>query len=157
MAFGSHVLSAQASFEPYWWRAAPHEEGQRGVPPKRTDVAVVGSGITGLVAAIDLVRIDVQVESLRVLRRVQADAPQGDEVDGHQSQSGDPHQHPRTLAHDLLSMDMDAPLGVSSSKGRLPVKFLRFSATGLGIPRDDTEPAGRAGGLVPPARLRRRT
>ena len=25
MAFGSKVLSASASFDPYWWRAAPHE------------------------------------------------------------------------------------------------------------------------------------
>ncbi len=51
MAFGSNVLSANASFEPFWWRAAPHEQKARQAPPSRTDVAIVGSGITGLVAA----------------------------------------------------------------------------------------------------------
>jgi glycine/D-amino acid oxidase-like deaminating enzyme len=56
MAFGSNVLSARASFEPYWWRAAPHEAEARPVPPARTDVAIVGSGITGLAAAVDLAR-----------------------------------------------------------------------------------------------------
>ncbi len=61
MAFGSNVLSASASFEPYWWRAAPHEAEARPVPPKRTDVAIVGSGITGLTAAIDLARGGRQV------------------------------------------------------------------------------------------------
>jgi glycine/D-amino acid oxidase-like deaminating enzyme len=61
MAFGSNVLSASASFEPYWWRAAPHEAEARTVPPKRTDVAIVGSGITGLCAAIGLARGGRQV------------------------------------------------------------------------------------------------
>jgi len=46
MAFGSNVLSNTASFDPFWWRAAPHEERHPSVPPKRTDVAIVGSGIT---------------------------------------------------------------------------------------------------------------
>ena len=61
MAFGSHVLSANASFDPFWWRAAPHESRAAPVPPKRTDVAIVGSGITGLVAALHLARGGRQV------------------------------------------------------------------------------------------------
>lgn len=61
MAFGSAALSNEASFDPYWWRAAPHEDGSRNIPPKRTDVAIVGSGITGLTAAIDLARGGRQV------------------------------------------------------------------------------------------------
>ena len=62
MAFGSNALSANASFDPYWWRAAPHEEKvQRPVLPRRTDVAIVGSGITGLNAAIHLARGGRQV------------------------------------------------------------------------------------------------
>jgi glycine/D-amino acid oxidase-like deaminating enzyme len=56
MAYGSTALSAGASFDPYWWRAAPHAETQPGVPPRETDVAIVGSGITGLVAALHLAR-----------------------------------------------------------------------------------------------------
>lgn len=56
MAFGSTALSAEASFDPYWWRAAPHAETQPGVPPRETDVAIAGSGITGLVAALHLAR-----------------------------------------------------------------------------------------------------
>ena len=64
MAFGSNVLSASASFDPYWWRAAPHEAEARSIPPKSTDVAVVGSGITGLTAAIGLARGGRQVTVL---------------------------------------------------------------------------------------------
>lgn len=61
MAFGSPALSAQASFDPYWWRAVPQEEIGRLAPPRRTDVAIVGSGITGLVAALHLARGGRQV------------------------------------------------------------------------------------------------
>ncbi|WP_421694192.1 NAD(P)/FAD-dependent oxidoreductase [Aestuariivirga sp.] len=61
MAFGSSALSSNASLDPYWWRAAPHEDAQRAAPPKRTDVAIVGSGITGLTAAIALARGGRQV------------------------------------------------------------------------------------------------
>ena len=56
MAFGSKVLSSTASFDPYWWRAAPHEDAIPPTLPQQTDVAIIGSGITGLVAAIDLAR-----------------------------------------------------------------------------------------------------
>ena len=61
MAYGSSALSPQASFEPYWWRAAPHEARSHSMPPARTDVAIVGSGITGLVAALHLARSGRQV------------------------------------------------------------------------------------------------
>ncbi len=61
MAYGSTVLSATASFDPYWWRAAPHDEQRASAPPVRTDVAIVGSGITGLVAAVHLARGGRQV------------------------------------------------------------------------------------------------
>lgn len=56
MAFGSNALSANASFDPFWWRAAPHDDMNPGTPPRQTDVAIVGSGITGLVAALHLAR-----------------------------------------------------------------------------------------------------
>lgn len=61
MAFGSTALSSNASFDPFWWRAAPHGQKMPSIPPKRTDVAIVGSGITGLVAAIHLARGGRQV------------------------------------------------------------------------------------------------
>ncbi|MFO0995051.1 MAG: FAD-binding oxidoreductase [Alphaproteobacteria bacterium] len=41
---------------PYWWDAAPHETCAPGPPPATADVVVVGSGFTGLNAAIDLAR-----------------------------------------------------------------------------------------------------
>lgn len=40
--------------DPYWWEAAPRPEiGEVGVP-KKIDVAIVGSGYTGLIAALKL-------------------------------------------------------------------------------------------------------
>ena len=61
MAYGSTALSSNASFDPFWWRAAPHGQKMPSILPKRTDVAIVGSGITGLVAAIHLARGGRQV------------------------------------------------------------------------------------------------
>ena len=45
---------APASFDPWWWRAAAPSRDAGPPPPGRADVAIVGAGITGLVAAIDL-------------------------------------------------------------------------------------------------------
>lgn len=56
MAGDAQALSAQASFDPWWWRDAPLDRAPASSPPPRTDVAIVGAGITGLVAAIDLAR-----------------------------------------------------------------------------------------------------
>ncbi|MFO1056305.1 MAG: FAD-binding oxidoreductase [Dongiaceae bacterium] len=42
--------------EPYWWDAAPRPELPGGPPPARADVAVVGSGYTGLAAALATAR-----------------------------------------------------------------------------------------------------
>lgn len=57
MAFGSAALSERCDFEPYWWRAAPLEARQTSTdPPPAADVAIVGAGITGLVAALHLAR-----------------------------------------------------------------------------------------------------
>jgi glycine/D-amino acid oxidase-like deaminating enzyme len=58
---GSRVLSEAFSFDPYWWRAAPHKEEPATAPPPNTDVAIIGSGITGLVAALHLARGGRQV------------------------------------------------------------------------------------------------
>ena len=44
------------SQEPYWWSAARPQEAPAGPPPERCDAAIVGSGITGLNAAIHLAR-----------------------------------------------------------------------------------------------------
>jgi glycine/D-amino acid oxidase-like deaminating enzyme len=43
-------------FEPYWWAAARPERLAKGPPPARCDVAVVGSGFTGMRAALELAR-----------------------------------------------------------------------------------------------------
>lgn len=45
--------------EPYWWRAAPlHEvqEARHATSERSADVVVIGSGITGIVAALELAR-----------------------------------------------------------------------------------------------------
>jgi glycine/D-amino acid oxidase-like deaminating enzyme len=50
------AATARLSVEPYWWMAArPAEKPAEPLPP-RCDVAIVGSGITGLNAAIPLAR-----------------------------------------------------------------------------------------------------
>ncbi|MGE0211043.1 MAG: NAD(P)/FAD-dependent oxidoreductase [Parvibaculaceae bacterium] len=41
---------------PYWWEAAPRPELQEKGLPQQTDVAIIGSGYTGLTAAIALAR-----------------------------------------------------------------------------------------------------
>jgi glycine/D-amino acid oxidase-like deaminating enzyme len=56
VAYGSRVLTETCSFDPYWWRAAPHKQESAATPPLSTDVAIIGSGITGLVAALHLAR-----------------------------------------------------------------------------------------------------
>lgn len=50
----SDIFTENCRLEPYWWRAAPHEQQASGTPPPRVDVAIVGSGITGLTAALHL-------------------------------------------------------------------------------------------------------
>ncbi|HEY7748091.1 MAG TPA: FAD-binding oxidoreductase [Aestuariivirgaceae bacterium] len=49
------IFTEGCRLEPYWWRAAPHD---RAPPveslPKSADVAIVGSGITGIAAALHL-------------------------------------------------------------------------------------------------------
>jgi len=42
--------------EPYWWDAAPLAPGDGVRPSERVDVAIVGSGLTGLAAALTLAR-----------------------------------------------------------------------------------------------------
>jgi glycine/D-amino acid oxidase-like deaminating enzyme len=42
--------------QPYWWDGAPRPELPPIAPPTRCDVAIVGSGYTGLAAAIELAR-----------------------------------------------------------------------------------------------------
>ena len=41
---------------PYWWEAAPRPRREAPPVPAKTDVAVVGSGYTGLSAALHLAR-----------------------------------------------------------------------------------------------------
>ncbi len=49
---------------PYWWEAAPPTKVEPRTPPTRVDVAIVGAGITGLNAAIELVRAGRSVVAL---------------------------------------------------------------------------------------------
>lgn len=48
------VLADDFRDTPYWWDAAPPAEGMAGPLPGSTDVAIVGSGYTGLCCAIGL-------------------------------------------------------------------------------------------------------
>jgi glycine/D-amino acid oxidase-like deaminating enzyme len=50
------LLAADFRPDPYWWIAAPRSADEPPPLPARVDVAIVGSGNTGLVAALDLAR-----------------------------------------------------------------------------------------------------
>lgn len=50
------AVSASFSTDPFWWKAAPLDVQAAHTLPARCDVAIVGSGITGLVAALHLAR-----------------------------------------------------------------------------------------------------
>lgn len=50
------VLTPQARFEPYWWAAAAPQALVQAAPPSRIDVAIIGSGFTGMRAALELAR-----------------------------------------------------------------------------------------------------
>lgn len=54
--------------DPYWWDAAPPDEEGDASPPERVDVAIVGSGYTGLSAALELARGGVDVAVLEAHR-----------------------------------------------------------------------------------------
>src|SRR3546814_16493296 len=54
--------------DPYWWDAAPPDDEGDQPPPERVDVAVVGSGYTGLSAALELARGSVDVAVLEAQR-----------------------------------------------------------------------------------------
>jgi glycine/D-amino acid oxidase-like deaminating enzyme len=56
MTAADDVLSPEARLEPYWWRAAPRPADPPPPLPAACDVAIVGSGLTGLVAAASLAR-----------------------------------------------------------------------------------------------------
>ena len=49
-------MTREPKLEPYWWEAAPLVDTDRQPLPERADVAVVGSGFTGLSAALVLAR-----------------------------------------------------------------------------------------------------
>jgi glycine/D-amino acid oxidase-like deaminating enzyme len=53
---GRNVLSANLRTTPYWWDAAPRPALPPAPLPKEIDVAIVGSGCTGLSAALSLAR-----------------------------------------------------------------------------------------------------
>ena len=53
--------------KPYWWEAAPLREAPPEPLPGQADVAIVGAGYTGLVAALTLARAGRSVVVLDAL------------------------------------------------------------------------------------------
>ena len=51
---------------PYWWEAAPRPTIKEIALPESVDVVVVGSGYTGLCAALVLARAGVSVDCFRI-------------------------------------------------------------------------------------------
>jgi glycine/D-amino acid oxidase-like deaminating enzyme len=56
-----HLFAADFKTDPYWWDAAPRPAPVEAALPARADVAIVGSGHTGLSAALTLARAGRQV------------------------------------------------------------------------------------------------
>ena len=56
MARRGDIFAEDFAFEPYWWLAAPRPPGEPAEVPERADAVVVGSGYTGLSAALTLAR-----------------------------------------------------------------------------------------------------
>jgi glycine/D-amino acid oxidase-like deaminating enzyme len=54
LARGQGASKSKLRFRPYWWDAAPLAEADQTLLPKETDTVIVGSGFTGLSAAITL-------------------------------------------------------------------------------------------------------
>ncbi|MEP9387280.1 FAD-dependent oxidoreductase [Mesorhizobium sp. KR9-304] len=58
---GSDALAPGFRTDPYWWDAAPRQHEAQRTVPATTDVAIVGSGYTGLSAALTLSRAGTEV------------------------------------------------------------------------------------------------
>lgn len=56
LARGRVPPGAHLTFAPYWWQAAPRPEAAQAPLPAQADVVIVGSGFTGLSAALTLLR-----------------------------------------------------------------------------------------------------
>jgi glycine/D-amino acid oxidase-like deaminating enzyme len=61
LARGRVPRDAPISYRSYWWDAAPRRTGPHASLPREADVAIVGSGYTGLTAALTLLRRGRQV------------------------------------------------------------------------------------------------
>lgn len=61
LASGRTHDTTSVRFKPYWWEGAPRWETPRRTLPPKTDVAIVGSGFTGLSAARTLLAKDREV------------------------------------------------------------------------------------------------
>src|ERR1700755_1546022 len=56
LAVSHDIFAPGFKTEPYWWEAAPRPVPDPAPLPPRCDVAIVGSGYTGLTAALNLAR-----------------------------------------------------------------------------------------------------
>ena len=87
------VMAPNAKTTPYWWEGHHLDHASRfaGTPPGKADVVVMGSGFTGLSAALTLARGGRQVVILDSEQRALAAAPatvgRSDRALGHPSPS----------------------------------------------------------------------
>ena len=56
MAKSNGLLAPDFKMEPYWWTASPRPTEAPGAMPEKADVAIIGSGFTGLACALALAR-----------------------------------------------------------------------------------------------------
>lgn len=59
----AHLFSGVKA-APFWWEAAPRVSGDPGPPPRQSDVVIIGSGFTGLSAAIVCAKAGMSVTVL---------------------------------------------------------------------------------------------
>ena len=65
----SDIFTDDFKLEPYWWEATPRPVLETAVVPATADVAIVGSGYTGLNAALVLARAGRSRRGVRRARR----------------------------------------------------------------------------------------